>query len=569
MIIQKIHVENFGTLNNVDIVMNENLNEICHENGWGKSTFGAFLKAMFYGMSAKARGNALNYERSKFSPWQGGNYGGYVEFLYQNQPYRLTRYFGKTPEGDSQELMNLSTMKISPNPTSEIGEVIFGVGRETFEITAYFPQLNFMPAENGEVRAGLTGANKFQDDQSNFERAIKIIDLKITQTKKQLYKKEEIERTKISLGQNVAYQNVKNNEHEKLSHEIKSRQEEISSKQQVLKLIQSKNDLLQTQLDRKRTLEGKLQFQTQTLNKTLLEKEEEERSIRERKPSKKPLLITAIIVLCFVGVFGGLCAVSPLVGGIGLALSICAGGGIMGWIGLKKAPVQSLSRDYEGEIKQITQDIEQIKKELESYSYNAQDLEDNSSLVSEINAMKVDIATKKAHFENLGREISRLENEEEEINYNLHKMMQNNEQTDKNLEILIKAKEFMTLAQQNVSQRFVSPLNNHFKEFLQEFNLIDRDFVVDSNLEIKQNTNFGQKELGYSSQGIKDILSFCQRINLATKIFKKEKPFILLDDTFVNLDDQKLEIAKKLVKSISKDFQIIYICCNSRCKIEE
>ena len=102
MIITKIHIDSFGALHQLDFDLNDNLNELCHPNGWGKSTFGAFLKAMFFGMSAKARGNAFNYERSRYLPWQGGNYGGYVEFLYQNQPYRLTRYFGKTPGRQSR-----------------------------------------------------------------------------------------------------------------------------------------------------------------------------------------------------------------------------------------------------------------------------------------------------------------------------------------------------------------------------------------------------------------------------------------------------------------------------------
>ena len=130
------------------------------------------------------------------------------------------------------------------------------------------------------------------------------------------------------------------------------------------------------------------------------------------------------------------------------------------------------------------------------------------------------------------------------------------------------AKETMLRAEENVSKRFIVPLNDEFKALLNEFALCGKEFVVDSSLGVKENTLYGQKELEYSSQGIQDILSFCQRVNLITKVFKKEKPFIVLDDTFVNLDDDKLEIAKKLVLSLSKEYQIFYICCNTRCKIK-
>ncbi len=567
MIITKIHIDSFGALHQLDFDLNDNLNELCHPNGWGKSTFGAFLKAMFFGMSAKARGNAFNYERSRYLPWQGGNYGGYVEFLYQNQPYRLTRYFGKTPEGDSQELLNLSTMKVAPNPTSEIGEVVFGVGRDTFEITAFFPQLNFLPSENGEIRAGLTGANKFQDDQANLEKAVKIIDAKISQTKKELYKKDEIESKKIALGQNIAYQNVQKNNYQKLLKETEEQGLEIKEKDRVLSLINTKNELLQEQINSKRVLENKLQSKTELLSKTLLDKNAEEEQMRTLPTGKKPIVLSVILSLLALAGFGALCLINLIVGLVGASV-VALLGTIITIHYVKKRPKKtSLSRDYAGEINFINKEIEALKSQIESYETTDKEIEDNSEINAQINALTVDQATKKANITNIEKDLSRLENEEEELNYNIAKMEEENSQTLKKIELLSIAKETLLHAEENVSKRFIVPLNEEFKALLNEFTLGGKDYVVDSSLGVKENTVYGQKELEYSSQGLQDILSFCQRINLITKVYKKEKPFVILDDTFVNLDDEKLEIAKKLVQNLSKDYQIFYICCNSRCKI--
>ncbi len=567
MIITKIHIDSFGALHQLDFDLNDNLNELCHPNGWGKSTFGAFLKAMFFGMSAKARGNAFNYERSRYLPWQGGNYGGYVEFLYQNQPYRLTRYFGKTPEGDSQELLNLTTMKVAPNPTSEIGEVVFGVGRDTFEITAFFPQLNFLPSENGEIRAGLTGANKFQDDQANLEKAVKIIDAKISQTKKELYKKDEIESKKIALGQNIAYQNVQKNNYQKLLKETEEQGLEIKEKDRVLSLINTKNELLQEQINSKRVLENKLQSKTELLSKTLLDKNAEEEQMRTLPTGKKPIVLSVILSLLALAGFGALCLINLIVGLVGASV-VALLGTIITIHYVKKRPKKtSLSRDYAGEINFINKEIEALKSQIESYETTDKEIEDNSEINAQINALTVDQATKKANITNIEKDLSRLENEEEELNYNIAKMEEENSQTLKKIELLSIAKETLLHAEENVSKRFIVPLNEEFKALLNEFTLGGKDYVVDSSLGVKENTVYGQKELEYSSQGLQDILSFCQRINLITKVYKKEKPFVILDDTFVNLDDEKLEIAKKLVQNLSKDYQIFYICCNSRCKI--
>ena len=80
MIITKLHIENFGKLQNLDIQFNDHLNQLYKENGWGKSTLSTFIKSIFYSMPAKSRGDAFNYERSKNLPWQGGKYGGYIEY---------------------------------------------------------------------------------------------------------------------------------------------------------------------------------------------------------------------------------------------------------------------------------------------------------------------------------------------------------------------------------------------------------------------------------------------------------------------------------------------------------
>ena len=47
-----LHVENFGTLSQMDMDFHEGVNEVLQENGWGKSTLAAFLRIMFYGLRA-------------------------------------------------------------------------------------------------------------------------------------------------------------------------------------------------------------------------------------------------------------------------------------------------------------------------------------------------------------------------------------------------------------------------------------------------------------------------------------------------------------------------------------
>jgi uncharacterized protein YhaN len=45
-------------------------------------------------------------------------------------------------------------------------------------------------------------------------------------------------------------------------------------------------------------------------------------------------------------------------------------------------------------------------------------------------------------------------------------------------------------------------------------------------------------------------------------MYTEEKPFIVLDDPFVNLDDAKLEKALAFLRNASKEYQILYFACH-------
>ena len=89
----KCHVDNFGKLSNYDYEFTGGLNTIQEPNGFGKSTLAAFIKAMFYGFTNDRKQSIIENERKKYSPWQGGSYGGYLEFEFEGINYRVKRTF--------------------------------------------------------------------------------------------------------------------------------------------------------------------------------------------------------------------------------------------------------------------------------------------------------------------------------------------------------------------------------------------------------------------------------------------------------------------------------------------
>ena len=74
------------------------------------------------------------------------------------------------------------------------------------------------------------------------------------------------------------------------------------------------------------------------------------------------------------------------------------------------------------------------------------------------------------------------------------------------------------------------------------------------------------REIDYFSAGTIDSIMLCMRLALVDALFKQENPFLLLDDPFVNLDDQHTERALAMLREIAKNKQVVYMVCNSsRC----
>ena len=73
------NIDNFGTLHHVHCDLNGGLNALNEGNGWGKTTFAAFILSMFYGIPDKDIPEIGNI-RKRYMPWQGGKFGGTLIF---------------------------------------------------------------------------------------------------------------------------------------------------------------------------------------------------------------------------------------------------------------------------------------------------------------------------------------------------------------------------------------------------------------------------------------------------------------------------------------------------------
>lgn len=172
----KCHVRNFGTLQDFSLDFSSGLTVIKEDNGFGKSTLAAFLKAMLYGMPQTTKRDIDKNDRKKFKPWQGGDFGGSLEFEANGKQYRVDRSFSAKEKDDTFRLVNLTSGVDSIDFSENLGAELFGVDAESFERSVFVPQVDTATEMNNTIRAKLTGLIENSDDIGNYDNAVKALE---------------------------------------------------------------------------------------------------------------------------------------------------------------------------------------------------------------------------------------------------------------------------------------------------------------------------------------------------------------------------------------------------------
>lgn len=167
-----LYIENFGGLHRYALELEDGLTVIEGENGFGKTTLAEFIRAMFYGFPRK--GKTLDKSRrQKYTPWNGGKFGGNLVFELDGARYRVERTFGATPKGDSFALIDLSTGKKSNRFTEELGLELFQLDADSFERSTYLPQMaEGQVLTTDSIRSKLSNLVEDTNDVGNFEKAV-------------------------------------------------------------------------------------------------------------------------------------------------------------------------------------------------------------------------------------------------------------------------------------------------------------------------------------------------------------------------------------------------------------
>ena len=64
------------------------------------------------------------------------------------------------------------------------------------------------------------------------------------------------------------------------------------------------------------------------------------------------------------------------------------------------------------------------------------------------------------------------------------------------------------------------------------------------------------------SAGQRSLCAFCFRMALLENMYPGERPFLILDDPFVNLDAAHMDRVRQVLQKLSEKWQLIYFTCH-------
>lgn len=128
---------------------------------------------------------------------------------------------------------------------------------------------------------------------------------------------------------------------------------------------------------------------------------------------------------------------------------------------------------------------------------------------------------------------------------------------------VVLTKEYITKAKDNMTVKYLGKTKSGFINYAERIGGITGErFEMDTDFGITKQEGASTKTVDAYSRGTRDLYNLAARLALVDSLYEKEKPFIILDDPFTALDDEKTKKALKLLSEFGKDRQIIYFTCS-------
>ena len=612
------HIEHFGRLEDVTIDFDERLHVVFGPNGWGKTTLAAFLRVMFYGFEGEGRRSDTDNERLYYRPWAGGVYGGSVSFDDGSGSFTVYRTFGTRKKQDTFRLTDNGTGLESGRYSSALGEELFGIDAASFSRSVFWGQLDLGAEVTAQIRAKIGNLDGEADDMSAYDDALRNLQRAIDRLSPdraggairrhreslsaldaQLAGRPALEAREKDLAQACREQrdrvtNAAQSQAAQSSAGQASDAQASANAEAFRAYRRSIQALDEREQDLRRMGRDHLTGSRSIREELALQKRERAQrisSLQRREGAARAVLIISLLCALIVIAAAAAQAAPPSILWL-LIPAAAAGCGAAAVIlrtsdalqSLRQSPLPSDSlrdelsahnarmREISAEIKDIQSQKANLRIDLPGtdtpgISASGEDLPGKSAPGSEARDAAWDIARLSAELEEVRsslRDLDELEAQRDDIARTL-------ETETRQREVAVLTRQYLEEARDSLTARYRPPFLRAFRRYYEILTGESAELILaDASLSVSVMEAGMPRDPAQMSAGTRDLISLCRRLSMIEAMYPEQKPFLVMDDPFVNLDDDKLKGGLRLLRSASHDYQIIYLTCHqSRCPSSE
>lgn len=214
-------------------------------------------------------------------------------------------------------------------------------------------------------------------------------------------------------------------------------------------------------------------------------------------------------------------------------------------------------RDYAANMKKA--DLLKSEKKLDARP-TVPDYDETANAEERIESVNNEISA-------LNLEITNDETEAEKLDDLYAEKQQHTDLLEKykyNHALLMRTAELLKEADKFLKDRYISPIKDNFISYAEMLETaLGEKVTMTPNFEIRYERNGIERSEKHLSSGQRSICAFCFRIALIDNMYTEEKPFLILDDPFVSLDQKHMDRVKEMLKKLSGKLQLVYFTCHA------
>lgn len=623
MKIVNVSVVAFGKLQSVNLSFNSGVNVLQNKNAFGKTTFAAFVRAMLYGLnySYTKEGDERVNDVTRYCPWGfGGKFGGSMTVEHNGATYRIERFFGGTARAEVLSVTNEST-GAAVDVSGGVGEYFLGLTADSYDRSTYFPQEAVELATNENLDGRLANLvdsadyDKVQEKLLAYRRqkragrgvggTIAQLDNEIFDLQRKLHEAELAENTQARNAEQYSANeaqlqqlNARKCGIQRQLEEVKRNivlnsptEEQLAAKQRLmdakLALTKYPQDLV---ADRQRVVAlGDRIAQTPR-----------HPNVQKASPKWWLVVLAAVLILggaglCFAGkiplLIGG--GILVVVGAALLAVALLSARNkgvetlqstewdelVTDYMRIVGKYVDVAGKDYEEAARLFWQYFADYERDFRVYQ-TVESLTPSmpNGDVAALNARERELTSQLAavtsEIQRIYRMQGSLENavqnaqvaDRAEIEDKILNAQQAKAVEEQKFATAERVSALLTQAKENLSGGYLPKLKTRVSQLVDFVTNGQYEVSLDGKFAIRIRENGQTKQLSCFSRGVREIVLLCFRVALSELLYDGAVPLVVVDDAFVNYDEDNFVRATALLKELATKCgtQVIYFTCHNR-----